>query len=295
MTATTNQSLPQFARDLLASPPGRGEGLNNWFYRVARVLHPCRSEQEIISLLQAITAGERVKPGEIVRAVERSRETAWRPGQPSIASAPKWPVVNQEQREAITGRGEGLVDLWEASSVRFEDNDTHTEEIIDILFPDDPLLCAGRTNSEFATRHRQTWRGQLTDLQLIVPSPMSAQTGHTREGKLSGHTLENTGPRRFLIVEFDRGSVDEHAALLLHLAERAPLALTVHSGGKSLHGWFHCSNQSEERLRAFMRAAVALGADCATWTRSQFVRMPDGMRENGKRQTVYFFNPEVVK
>jgi hypothetical protein len=27
----------------------------------------------------------------------------------------------------------------------------------------------------------------------------------------------------------------------------------------------------------------------------QFVRMPDGTRQNHKRQTVYFFNPEVIK
>ncbi len=44
-----------------------------------------------------------------------------------------------------------------------------------------------------------------------------------------------------------------------------------------------------------MRYAASLGADRATWTRSQFVRMPDGLRANGKRQTLYFFNPEVVK
>ncbi len=44
-----------------------------------------------------------------------------------------------------------------------------------------------------------------------------------------------------------------------------------------------------------MRKAVSLGADPATWTRSQFVRMPDGTRDNGKRQTVYFFNGEVLK
>lgn len=55
------------------------------------------------------------------------------------------------------------------------------------------------------------------------------------------------------------------------------------------------AGQPEERLRRFMRYAVALGADRATWTRSQFVRMPDGTRDNGERQTVYFFNPEVIR
>ena len=36
--------------------------------------------------------------------------------------------------------------------------------------------------------------------------------------------------------------------MLLHLAERAPMALVVHSGGKSLHGWFYCVGQPEDRL-----------------------------------------------
>jgi hypothetical protein len=85
------------------------------------------------------------------------------------------------------------------------------------------------------------------------------------------------------------------AALLLHLAEKAPLALAVHSGGKSLHGWFYCAAVPEETVWRTFQYAVSLGADRANWTPSQFARMPDGLRENGRRQTVYFLNPEVVK
>ena len=209
---------------------------------------------------------------------------------------PAWPNVNPEQREAvITAMGMELVDLWEMSPVRFEDNDSHREEIIDTLFPGNPLLCIGKSNAVFATQSREEWRGQLSEQQLIVPSPMTSRIGHTQEGKLSEHTLENTGPRRFLVIEQDTGTVDEQAAVLLHLAERAPMALAVHSGNKSLHGWFYCAGQSEDRLRRFMNYALSLGADRATWTRSQFVRMPDGSREDGNPHTVYFFNPEVVK
>ena len=296
MIGQGTSSLPQFVRDLLASPPARGEGLNNWLYRVARVLHPYRSADEIVLLLQAATAGEPVKPGEIERAVERSAVTAWQPGQSATPRpAPIWPAINREQREAIVRDGCGLVDLWEASPIMLEANASHTEEIIDVLFPDNPLLCVGRSSARFATRHRDAWRGQLAKTQLIVPSPMSARTGTTQDGKLSEHSLDNTGPRRFLVVEFDQGTADEHSALLLHLAERAPLAVAVHSGSKSLHGWFYCVGESTERLHDFMRYAVMLGADPATWTRSQFVRMPDGLRDSGKRQTVYFFNPEAVK
>ncbi|MGI8957335.1 MAG: hypothetical protein ACR2II_10540 [Chthoniobacterales bacterium] len=284
-------------RDLLASPPERGGGLNNWFYRVARVLHPYRANDEISLLLQAATAGERLKPGEIERAVERSRATAWRPGQPAAGvTVPAWPAVNQEQREAVIHAGKGLVDLWEVSPVRVEDNDSHTEEIIDRLFPGNPLLCVGRSKWDFETRSRKTLRGCLAKLQLIVPSPMSARTGHTQEGQESEHTLDNTGPRRFLVIEQDDGNADEQSAILLHLAEtRAPLVLAVHSGSKSIHGWFWALGQPEDKLRTHMRYAVSLGADRATWTRSQFVRMPGGTRDNGNPQTVYFFDPGVCQ
>ncbi len=112
---------------------------------------------------------------------------------------------------------------------------------------------------------------------------------------MSAHTLDNTGPRRFLVTEFDSGTLDDHAALLLHLAAYDPLVLAVHSGGKSLHGWFFCAGEPEEKLERFMRYAVSLGADPATWTRSQFVRMPDGRRDNGKRQAIHFFNPSLIK
>ena len=95
----------------------------------------------------------------------------------------------------------------------------------------------------------------MAAMQLIVPSPMTARTGRTQEGKVSEHTLENTGPRRFLVIEQDTGTVDEQAAVLLHLAEHAPLALAVHSGSKSIHGWFYCEGKREERLRVFMRYA----------------------------------------
>ncbi|MBI4326650.1 MAG: hypothetical protein HY674_15510 [Chloroflexi bacterium] len=203
--------------------------------------------------------------------------------------------MNTEQRAAIIRDGGRLADLWETSPVRIETNEPRTEQIVDVLFPNSPLLCCGKSNSVFDTKSRESWRGELSALQLIVPSPMLAVEGITKEGKPSRHTLSNTGPRRFLVVEFDTGTTDEHAALLLHLASRAPLVLAVHSGGKSLHGWFYCAGQPEEKLRRFMEYAVSLGADHATWTRCQFVRVPDGQRDNGKQQTVFFFNPKPLE
>ena len=96
-----------------------------------------------------------------------------------------------------------------------------------------------------------------------------------------------------LLIE-GRDERDQCAALLLHLAQMAPLVLAVYSGGKSLHGWFYCDGRAEQTLEQFMQYAVSLGADKASWTSSQFTRMPDGLRK-GQRQTVYFFNPSLLK
>ena len=295
----TAKELPQFIRDMLASPPRAGEGVNLYLYRVARVLHPYRSESEIADVLRAVTAGcgRVVTEKEIRRAVENSKAAAWKPGEGNAEQAtPSWPALNTEQREAVIAAiSVELVDLWEISPIRFEDNLSHSEDIIDALFPGNPLLCCGRTNFDFATLPREQWRGRLAEIQFVVPSPMTARTGYTQYGRESEHPLQNTGPRRFLVIEQDRGTVDEQVAILAHLAKHAPLALAVHSGSRSVHGWFFCAGQSENMLRGFMRCAVTLGADRVTWTRSQFVRIPDGTREGGKRQTTYFFNPGVVK
>jgi hypothetical protein len=84
---------------------------------------------------------------------------------------------------------------------------------------------------------------------------------------------------------------DACAALHLHLSLRLPLVAVVHSGGKSLHGWYFVLDKAESHLRSFMDYAVIIGADHATWLRSQFVRLPDGLRENGKRQVTYYLDP----
>ena len=293
------KTFPPFLAEMLAAPPHAGEGVHNWIFRVSRQLHAHLPALEIITLLEERTraCGRNVSRKEIEDAVRTSISSAWKPsGKTTSAThaekpAPKkWPDVNKERREAVIAENGGLPDLWECGNPRFEDNENHTEQIIDWLFPGNPLLCCGKFNYEFDTRPREAWRGELSALQLIVPSPMSAVEGVTKEGKPSRHTLSNTNPRRFMICEFDTGTPDDQASLLLHLREYAPLVCVVHSGKKSLHGWFLVEGLPEDKVEKFFRYAVNLGADKATWTRSQFVRMPDGTRDDGPRQTAYFVN-----
>ena len=105
--------LPQFVRDLLASPPRRGQGLNLWFYRVARVLHPYRDSAEIIELLKAATAGEPVKHGEIERAVTKRGDSV----EAGPDAAKRNSSCSMAKSEFRTARSRNRIRLWACRSM----------------------------------------------------------------------------------------------------------------------------------------------------------------------------------
>lgn len=173
------------------------------------------------------------------------------------------------------------------------------EEAIDVLFPGNPLLCVGVDSSKFRTRPRENLRGSLANCALIVPSPMSARLGYTQEARrkqaagaawvpMSEHTLENTGPRHYLITEWDWGTAENHMKFIRYLAQSWPLAAVVHSGGKSTHGWWDVRDQPEDKVRDFFNSAARCGCDTRLWLKSQFCRMPGGRRITGERQEILY-------
>jgi hypothetical protein len=72
--------------------------------------------------------------------------------------------------------------------------------------------------------------------------------------------------------------------------------MVVFSGGKSLQSWWPCLGEDEDTLhRWYCNEALAIGACHSTWCRSQFVRMPDGSRDDGRRQSIEYYNPAVLE
>ena len=59
--------------------------------------------------------------------------------------------------ESVAHAGNGVVDLWEESPVRLNSNEPNTDEVIDLLFPGNRLLCCGWTRHRFDTRPRTHW------------------------------------------------------------------------------------------------------------------------------------------
>jgi hypothetical protein len=303
--------------DVIKPPPRAGTGLHPWLFGQACKLKDIGATPEeaaiyIRASLDKHEPGREVFDRELNEAVRNAFLQAERPG--AIA----WPNPKAKDIKAIVER-EGaftLERLKRCSPHKSLENLT-AENAIGILFPGNPLLCLAASQWDAQTLEREMWRGREGNLQFIVPSPMVKPFGVTQDERKSSRCLDNVGPRRFLVVECDMSPesgfwgplvrrwekkdisiFDAQAALLVNLATnpglRIPLACVVHSGNKSLQGWYYVQGFEDERVLPFFQRAVGLGADRATWTRCQLVRLPGGLRENGNRQEVVYLNPAVL-
>ena len=282
---------PTSLRLLIGNAPRHGDGVHRWLYGAAHALKGVTNSACAMGILSRAVrgCGRTVSAREIEAAVSDAFSESTR-------RVRRWPRKNLPKIREICRNGPNLADLWYSSPTFYTRRHRCTDDILDALFEGDPLLCLASGESRFATHPREAWRGQVENEQLshIVPSAMSAKFGTTKNGKRSQRCADNVGPRHYLVCEFDKSSTDSHAARLWFLNRWLPLVLAVHSGGKSLHGWFACEGIAEESLYRFFRKAVALGADTATWSPCQLVRLPDGLRSSGRRQQVLYFDPLAV-
>ncbi len=301
------QSLPSYLQVMVLRPPSAGSGLHQWIFKVSLKLHDHLSAREIYRLLRHVTSNcDRFVPQrEIVDAINNS--VAISKSRSDLQTlplthgdrltTPVWPPVDPDLQRQSARKYE----TWEQIRKFLSSSPGLPSQAAEFYIPalmGESLLCCGEKTSVFETKPTSEWKGKLNEQQFIVPSPMSAVYGRTRDGvRLSMHTLSNTGKRRFIVVEFDSGSNFHQLALHQHLATKAPLALVVFSGGKSFHGWYFCEGMPEDRVRAFFEYAVRLGADSRTWSPAQFVRMPGGTRQNSDGTTtdqgVLYFNPNA--
>jgi hypothetical protein len=228
---------------------------------------------------------------EILSAVQYAYEVTPSTGTERVRP---WPVPNKtlqaECKRLSARRGWSLEALRESSAMPYDAQlRTDASYFVNSLIGSG-LICVGIGVSKFETAPYEDLVMRLSKYEFVVPNAMSALEGKRKsDGELSAHTLDNTGPRQNIVVEFDDGaSLDEQAARHIWLSEFRKLRLVVFSGSKSLHGWYQAQNEADDRK--FMEEAVRLGGDPKTWLRSQFVRLPNGQREDGTIQRVEFFD-----
>jgi hypothetical protein len=286
----------------LPSPPEHG--VHSSIMGIARKLCTAGLTQE--SSVAIITqwrnqntfrSGRTVSDRELTEAINTAYNTRRRGvlGVGIAAPSPwRWPPANPEKRASLIKPGFDLGALWENSPWRHPKPRAYTRFFLENLFPCNPLVCMGADAVHFDTLLLSEWRNP-EGLQFVVPSPMSARRGQRRDGTGEGaHTLSNTGPRRYIVVDFDDyAGPDIHAGAAWHLGSLMPLAMVVSTGGKGLHAWYKVGGLADEKIKPFFSLAVECGGDPMLWTRSQFARIPDGCRENGHFQRVFYFNPEA--
>jgi hypothetical protein len=242
--------------------------------------------------------GREVSSQEIDDALRNSRAAAFSerpPAEKALKPVPFEPdlVVRVVQAERITEamlskRSPGRISL-PMRAPRF---------YLRHLFHPGELVCVATGKQDALTAALESWTpDRLERAAFVVPSPMSALRGKRKNGGGMGiRTRDNTGSRRYLVVESDKGlGWDEQASILWHLAKHRLLVLVVHSGGKSLHGWFWVEGCTDEELEPFFTLARRLGADERLWWKEQLVRMPDGLRDGRTRQRVVYFDPAAIK
>ena len=216
-------------------------------------------------------------------------------GEPYV-NASSVPKFDPERRAAvITHYPRAYRQIATSSPLIFTGAAAETEFVIDRLFPGNPLICCAKAQHSSITRSREEWRDtKLSTLQYIVPSAMCARTGISQKHEVSSRSLDNTGPRRFAVIEQDSGTANDQAAILLDLANAFSLVMVVFSGKSSLHGWFCVEGENQNLIEKFYDRACRHGADNATRSRCQLVRVPGGTRQNGVRQPIIYFDPEAI-
>ena len=322
--------VPPYIEDYILAPPVAGQGVHQWVYGAAHKTYAHLESNEQIALLKwaVYRSGRPPQPGEVENAVEKVRlkhehgadtpEAAWTPPEPELT-------------DQLVMAGPRLAELQEElSPVRpLSDDPAYW---LNVLFENDPLLCIAREvvrhilnkppeiKRYWHTKYKSEWiKGNLNGYGLFVPNIAAATSGKTKEeGKPSTRCEEMFPLRTYLGIELDysilsrdgtketvwapwvrkwsqsgRSVQDACAAVLWHLSQYGPMVMAHWSGKKSLHSLFRAHDSTPATLRQHMNYAVRLGADKATWSTCQLIRLPGGTRvENGNRQAVNYFNPE---
>lgn len=251
------------------------------------------SKEEMRKILQA--SGDAYKDEVASRDIEKAIAKALKKSKTSRSGKKGWPETDTQAVTSLIEKSE--IKTVETLVDAFSCETKTPTKILQELFPGDPLLCLTRVKkSAGKTQKLSEWKkARLKGKNFIVPSPMKALMGKNLDGKISPRCKDNTGPRKYLVIDFDHAPHDNQATIISHLATIAPLVMVLNTGNRSLHAWFRCDEESENDRRRFMDYAVSLGADSSLWTECQLVRCPGGTHDKtGNPHKVLIFRPADV-
>ena len=171
MTDST-RPLPPWLLTELKHPPQTGR--HQWLFRTAIKLLRYRDCYPTLELLSGAAKhmGRHVPAREVREAVKDA--VRWSPSRSgSLTPSEKlnqaelcWPEPDLVEIDSIVRRGPRHRHLRDLSPEKLSIEQRHTETVIDLLYPGNPLLCCGRESWLFATRRREVWRSHLHRLLM---------------------------------------------------------------------------------------------------------------------------------
>ena len=200
--------------EALPEPPPEGGGVHSWLFRVSCLMwREGHNAAEIAAYLKKHSP--RFEAREVNDAIRNAaKEVGVEPGDPGCVKgfgghqgtrARKMPTAAlDEELLGVVVRNDPQA-FYRLSGGSPNDPTRFTcAQLID-LFPGDPLICMASAEGPGTARtaRRGEWRGQEQLHSLVVPNPMTKQSGLNQSGKWTARCLDNTGPRRYLVVESD--------------------------------------------------------------------------------------------
>jgi hypothetical protein len=244
-------------------------------------------------LIEPLLAHFRVRPdswpGELRTQIQNAQKTILAGASASKPAMPKVPFLSVDAYRVWGWLKEGrTMDVLTRSSL--SNPRRPSEEILRVLFPNDPFLCPTLRSTDNQVRGRlsQYSTNFLRDASFVVASTFIG-IGEREDDNVLVH--------RFFVTELDisperpewtealaeakgagYSTRDLCAAALLYIGESFPLTMAVDSGpgGKSLHGWFFAPAIADHN--SFCTTARECGADRRIIVPSQLWRMPWGTR-----------------
>jgi hypothetical protein len=226
-------------------------------------------------------------------AIERAVERVYSYNLRSREKRTPWPKGDRKLIETIVHENSySLAELNKSSPYPSEKLEKiPSGALLQLLFERESLICMGQTKYNPSIRTVKEFCSSNEIGEYIVPRTMLGECNLNDQGEVSARCNNNTGPERYVVIEFDHSSSSEQLSIIKHLKDFLPLVLVIHSGNKSFHSWFNGCNAPAERVQRFRQYAAALGADTALFTKCQLVRTPNQTREeNGKKQVLHYFD-----
>lgn len=168
------------------------------------------------------------------------------------------------------------------------------------LYPESRLICLGKGLHHCTTDLLAHFPEPLENYSVIVPSYMTSRFGQLKGSGANGskgrapRCNNNTGTPRYLVFQSETLTVEEQVRAIKELRSQAKLVLVVRVGRKRIEGWFSAKELDAVNLRSLRSYAVVIGAPKTVFFDCHPYGLPQGVGENGKRNSVLYWDPSAA-